>query len=80
MNAHDAIKSATATADFVWKSYLADLSDADLLLRPVPGANHILWQLGHLVQSTRDTFEEAVPGSMPPLPDGYARRYTSETA
>ena len=28
---------------------VSDLSDADLLVRPVPQANHIAWQLGHLI-------------------------------
>src|SRR5271170_7679494 len=27
---------------------LADFSDADMLVRPCPGANHAAWQLGHL--------------------------------
>jgi len=33
--------------------YLGDLSDADLLVRPVPNANHIAWQLGHLISSEK---------------------------
>src|SRR6516164_9063686 len=33
------------------KMFLADLSDADLLVRPVPGANHIAWQFGHVLCS-----------------------------
>ena len=28
---------------------VSDLSDAELLVRPVPQANHIAWQLGHLI-------------------------------
>jgi hypothetical protein len=30
-----------------------DLTDAALLLRSVPGASHIAWQLGHSIDSTR---------------------------
>ena len=30
---------------------MADLSDADLLVRPTPEANHMLWQLTHLTRS-----------------------------
>ncbi len=30
------------------KSTLKDFSDADLFVRPCPGANHVAWQLGHL--------------------------------
>src|SRR5262249_35490765 len=46
---------------------LADLSDADLLVRPVPGANHIAWQMGHyLVAET--SFQAAVGGPSYELP------------
>ena len=41
----------------------ADLSDADLLVRPAPSANHIAWQLGHLIASERNLVEAAAPGS-----------------
>lgn len=34
------------------KWHLDDFTDADFLVRPCPGANHALWQLGHLVSST----------------------------
>lgn len=30
---------------------LADMSDAELVQRPVPTANHALWQLGHVAVS-----------------------------
>ena len=62
------------------KAYLEDLSDEELLLRPVEGANHIAWQLGHLISSEHNMVEMVCPGSMPPLPDGFADAYTKETA
>lgn len=65
---------------YVTKAYLEDLSDADLLVRPVPEANHIAWQLGHLLVSDHDMFNDVLPGMMPPLPAGFAERHTSETA
>ena len=34
-------------------AYVQDLADADLLLRPVPGMNHIAWQLGHLITGSK---------------------------
>ena len=34
-------------------AYVQDLADADLLLRPVPGINHIAWQLGHLITGSK---------------------------
>jgi hypothetical protein len=64
---------------FVVKGYLEDLTDAELMVRPTPGANHIAWQLGHLIASDRELIESVCPGSMPPLPAGFAERYTAET-
>lgn len=80
MNAREAIKQSMATPNFVWKAYLEDLSDDDLLVRPLAGANHIAWQLGHLISAEHKLIEAVCPGSMPALPDGFADKYTSETA
>ena len=69
MNAKEAIKTAlTSTKDMLgW--YLSDLSDADVLVRPVPAANHIAWQLGHLIESEGTYFVKMIPGAQyPPLP------------
>ncbi|MFM8221811.1 MAG: DinB family protein, partial [Planctomycetaceae bacterium] len=49
MNARDAIKLNLNMSDMIVRSYLSDLSDSDLLIRPVAGTNHIAWQLGHLI-------------------------------
>ncbi len=80
MNAREAIKQSMNMPDTIWKSYLNDLSDEDLLVRPVDGANHIAWQLGHLISSEHSLMEAICPGSMPPLPDGFAEKYTSDTS
>lgn len=37
MNAHDALRLALTTAEMISLGYLSDLSDSDLLVRPVPG-------------------------------------------
>ena len=80
MNAHQAIKLGLETASMISGSYLSDLTDADLLVRPVPGANHIAWQVGHLIVSDHDMVETACPGSLPALPEGFAAKYTPDTA
>lgn len=80
MNAQQAIRASIEMANFVATNYLQDLSDADLLVRPVPGANHIAWQLGHLIGSSQKMFDTAFPGTMPPLPEGFAEKHTPETA
>lgn len=60
---------------------LKDLSDADLLVRPVPGANHIAWQLGHLIVAEHGMVSGQLPGvAYPELPAGFAERHNKETA
>ena len=59
-------------------SYLGDLDDADLLVRPVEGMNHIAWQLGHLISSERGMVEAIRPGSCPPLPEGFEANHDRE--
>jgi uncharacterized damage-inducible protein DinB len=80
MHAKDIIKSTIEMGHFVCMSYLADLSDEDLLRRPAPGVNHINWQLGHLIVSENHHGNLVSGGKMPPLPDGFAEKYTKETA
>jgi hypothetical protein len=59
---------------------LADFSDADLLVRPCPGANNVAWQLGHLIKSEASALAGFAPGAAPTLPAGFADKFTKETA
>ncbi len=62
------------------KMTVADLSDADLLTRPVPAANHANWQIGHLILA-ESGFIAGCGASMPELPAGFKERYSGkETA
>jgi hypothetical protein len=80
MNAKDAIRNALTSTQRLLNWYLSDLSDADLLVRPVPAANHIAWQLGHLITS-EVRMGRVVPGAKyPELPAGFAERHAKETA
>ncbi|HVX13142.1 MAG TPA: DinB family protein [Pirellulales bacterium] len=80
MNAHGAFHDALKGADFITTTYLNDLNDADLLVRPVPNANHIAWQLGHLIVAENGMLSEVCPGAMPALPAGFREKHTKETA
>lgn len=80
MNFQAAIRSALSGADFLVGRYLGDLTDAEILVRPVEDANHIAWQLGHLIAAERHLVETAVPGSMPELPAGFVDAHKKETA
>lgn len=80
MNSRDAIQLNLDTAAFVCNSYLADLADADLMHRPHPQCNHLNWQIGHLIASEHKMIDQIAPGTMPPLPEGFAEKYTKENA
>lgn len=80
MDPRAALRTGIDMAHLVVQSYLADLDDADLMRRPAPGCNHIKWQLGHLIVSEHKGLQSISPGSMPPLPAGFAERYTNQTA
>jgi len=80
MDIKDAIRSSYSIADFMIESYLSDITPQELLMRPATDANHIAWQLGHLISAEWRLAEAAAPGSMPPLPAGFAERHTKDTA
>jgi uncharacterized damage-inducible protein DinB len=52
---------------------LSDFSDADIYVRPCPGANHTAWQLGHLAAA-----EANMVGAYK-LPEGYEKKFSKET-
>src|SRR5258708_3247093 len=61
--------------------YLADMSDADLLVRTSPNANHIAWQLGHLVFAEGFLDKGVLPNAKyPELPAGFDAKHKKETA
>jgi hypothetical protein len=80
MNAKDVIMRTYGMADRVLFAYLGDLEDADLLLRPVEGQNHIAWQLGHLISSERMLVEGVKPGASPSLPPGFDEAHNKEAS
>jgi uncharacterized damage-inducible protein DinB len=81
MNAKDAIQAALGSAQHMLEWFVSDLSDADLLVRPVPGANHIAWQLGHLINAEPHLIRMELPdATYPELPAGFAQQHSKETA
>jgi hypothetical protein len=81
VNGKEAIQSAlTSTRDLLnW--YVSDFSDADLLVRPVPGANHTAWQLGHLVNAEAGLLGPDLPEAVyPELPAGFGERHANKRA
>lgn len=79
MNAIDLlVNQLTSSADML-KMTLADMTDAELIQRPVAGANHPLWQLGHLCGSEAFFVNQIRPGAMPELPAGFADRFSKKS-
>ncbi len=62
------------------KMTIADMSDADLLVRPVPGANHPKWQIGHLAGVEGKLLMQAGGTGFPELPAGFSDRFNKTTA
>ena len=77
MKAKEAIKSSLDGNLFVLKMYLADLSDADLLVRPVPGANHVAWQLGHLIAAENKILGDLEGTSFGDWPRSTAKAFSA---
>lgn len=80
MNAREAIKLSMNLPTTIVQMYLGDLNDGDLFVRPTAGANHIAWQLGHLIAAEHVLIDAVCPGIMPPLPAGFAEKHSKETA
>ena len=81
MTTKDAMKFALQSNGSVLVSTLADLSDADILVSPVPSANHIAWQMGHLIQAEVEFFLPKLTSVAPPvLPAGFAQQHSKENA
>ncbi|MDB5172681.1 MAG: hypothetical protein JWM97_561 [Phycisphaerales bacterium] len=62
------------------KMTIADFSEADMLVRPTPAANHAAWQLGHLAVAERQLVNIYQPGAVPEAPAAFAAKFTKETS
>jgi hypothetical protein len=58
---------------------LADFSDADMFVRPCPGANHAAWQLGHLCGAEAHLLNSVFPNVVPMPPESLGK-YSKETS
>jgi len=67
----DAIRSTMNLSDMVFRGYLGDLEDADLMRRPGKGCNHLAWQIGHLVVAEIMMLGGMFPEFKTELPEGF---------
>src|SRR5262245_34678842 len=76
MNGIQAIQSALGATQWLLTMVIEDLSDAELLERPVPGANQIAWQIGHVIAGEIMLGQAQLPQAVyPPLPAGWGDLY-----
>jgi DinB superfamily len=77
MNSIELLVRNLKQSEEMLKMTLADFSESDMLQRPVAGANHPLWQLGHLCVAETNLMNSILPGAMPELPAGFADRFAN---
>ena len=71
------LESTLATLEM----FVADFTDAELLVRPVPGANHAAWQLGNIICGEPYFVTAEFPEvTFPELPAGFLELHGSKGA
>jgi hypothetical protein len=80
MTAKDVLRTFLDPQGSLLTLYTQDLEDADLLVRPAPGANHIAWQIGHLLLSESRMLKEVPGAKMPSFPAGFPEQHDRATA
>lgn len=79
MTTKDVLRESINSAHWITGELLKDLSDADLLHRPVPAMNHIAWQLGHIIVSEQQMMAGA-GFAMPELPAGFDKNHHKDNS
>jgi hypothetical protein len=80
MNAKEVIRQGLTLSHMTTKLLFEDLSDQDLLVRVAPDANHLAWQLGHLISSENQLVNIVRANAMPPLPETFVEKHKSDNA
>jgi hypothetical protein len=81
MTGREAIKAALEATRGNLHWYVSDFSDADLLVRPVPGANHAAWQIGNVIGGDIYLVQAELPDAkFPELPAGFMEQHGSPGA
>jgi hypothetical protein len=81
MTGREAIKAALESTRQNLEWYVGDFSDADLLVRPVPGANHAAWQIGNVIAGDIYLVKTELPDAVfPELPAGFMDQHGSKGA
>src|SRR5262245_5058960 len=71
----EAIATGIEHANRVIQNLTEDLKGNDWLHRPCAEANCAAWTIGHLILSARQFMTRAGGADLPPLPDGFEKRF-----
>jgi hypothetical protein len=81
VNGVQTIQAALEGTRFLLNWFVEDFSDADLFVRPVPGANHAAWQIGNVIGGDKFLVTAQLPGAAyPELPAGFREAHGNDGA
>lgn len=81
MTGRDAIRTALEATRKDLEMLLADFTDTDLFVRPVPNANHAAWQIGNIIGGDIYLIQAEIPDAkFPELPPGFMEQHGTEGA
>lgn len=80
MVTYETLEAILRMARNVTEALLSDLTDADLLVRPLPTANHIAWQLGHLITAEHGLVSKVTDQVKRAYPEGWEEKYNKQAA
>ena len=76
-----AIIAAMESSKTWLESFVSDFTDADLLVRPCPDANHAAWQIGNVIGGDPFLVKAELPDAVfPELPAGFAELHSGKGA
>jgi hypothetical protein len=77
LDARAVLKHSLAASQRMIAMFTADLSPADMLHRPCPGANCAAWIVGHLILTER-MLHRAIGVTSPALPEGFEAKFARD--
>ena len=80
MQAKDALKLGLTSTQNLVTWFVSDLTDQEITVRPVPNANNIAWQLGHLIEGEVHLGLPLPGATYPELPNSIKGQYDKKTA
>jgi hypothetical protein len=76
--ANDLIAYTLAATQQMLTNFCQDLTPQEYLHRPCTGGNAAAWLVGHLILTERHLLTRAGVTDLPPLPDGFEKRFSRE--